>query len=212
LNDIHGTRATFRIGKGPTDRGPNEVAINLRDSIPDAPGALAYHSVTNGVPDIELGLDVCTHGLKGSDSLPAVLSHELAETEGDPGANEWADYGSSMRAKELCDRVQNISFQSSKDTTLSNFLLPSAFIPGSPGPWDYVSLVTGKPLMADQMDYSNGYDIEASEPTKVNQLQHAFMAEGQPPVRALGHENLSEMAKARKRSHHSRTARRGARV
>jgi hypothetical protein len=218
LNDVYGSRATFRIGTSPTDRGPNEIAINLRDSIPDAPGALAYHSVTNGVPDIELGLDVCTHDLKGADSLPAVLSHEVAETECDPGANEWADYGVSpttgMRAKEASDRVQNTSFQSSKDATLSNFLLPSAFIPGAPAPWDYMSMVTGKALMANQLDYSNGYDIEASEPSKVSQLQHAALHFGGTAnvVTSMGHESLSDMARARKRSPYSRTARRGARI
>ena len=46
---------TMRIASEPEDRGENEIAVNLRDLIPEAAKALAYHQVTNGVPDIEVG-------------------------------------------------------------------------------------------------------------------------------------------------------------
>jgi hypothetical protein len=49
------TSDSVRVASSPTDRLAGEVAVNFRDTIPEAPGALAYHQVTNGVPDIEIG-------------------------------------------------------------------------------------------------------------------------------------------------------------
>ena len=180
LADHHGCKCSFRVSYDVNDRKPEEYAIHLVESIPDAPGALAYHYVVDGRPDIVLGLIDCEMSLTTSDGLPWVLSHEVAEAEGDPGANEWVDAGGGkQRAKELCDRVQNIGFATSKGAMVSDFLLREAFIPGAPGPWDYVSLVwPQRSAMADQLDYSNGYDIER-EP---NGTEKQLAAMGTKPV------------------------------
>lgn len=213
ISDHYGGTYQVRIGANAQDRKSNEQGINIRDSLPDAPGALAFHYAVNGIPDIEIGLEDVDLSLDGPDSLSAVGAHELAETVGDAGANEWCelqDGSATMRARELCDRVQNTSFKTSKGASVSNFLLPNAFIPGSKGPWDYVSLSTGKSIMADQNDYSNGYDIEAGAPTDENQLT-SMIGGNAHVIRVLG-KPMSTRAMTRKRKPHSRTSRRGARV
>lgn len=200
LSAHHGVSCSFRIAYDASDRKPGEYAIHLVENIPDAPGALAYHYVVDGRPDIVLGLVDCEMSLTSQDGLPWVLSHEVAEAEGDPGANEWVDAGGGkQRAKELCDRVQNVGFATSKGAMVSDFLLREAFIPGSPGPWDYVSLVTGKNCMSDQLDYSNGYDIER-EPNGTEQPLAI--------TKMMGRYQLSTMGLRRKHRHTSRGLRR----
>jgi hypothetical protein len=202
----------FRIGKSPTDRLQTEIGINIRDSIPEAPDAVAYHTVmTNGVPDIEMGMNNVDSIARGSDSLICALSHECAETAVDPGGNQYAellDGTTKARAKEASDRVQNITFRLTTGADASDFLLQSAFIPGAIGPWDYVSRVTGANLMANQSDYSNGYDVEA-----VITGDHQLFPDRRMVITsAKGHENLSPLALNRKRGAHSRTSRRGVRL
>src|SRR5258708_294205 len=98
------------IGSGPEDRAPGEIPVNSRDTSPEAPNALAYHKTTNGVPDIEIGVDLFSSLLDGPESMSGGVSHELLETLGDAGANEWSDLqdaSAQTRARENCDAVQN---------------------------------------------------------------------------------------------------------
>lgn len=157
----------FRVACSPEDRQVGEIAINFRDTIPEAPGALAYHTVTNGVPDIELGVDLFQTLTDGQESLSCGLSHELLEMLGDAGANLWSDRqdgSGEMDARELCDFVQNSSYQASNGVHLSNFVLEAFFIPGSSGPWDFLG------RMQSQHDVSHGYGILASSPTTTSQI------------------------------------------
>ena len=134
----------FRIGSGPDDRTPTEIAIHFRDTIDEAPGALAYHQVVNGVPDIELGVDLFSSLTSGGESVCAGGSHELLETYRDAGANEWSekqDGSNLMGASEVCDPVQNTSYNASNGNGLSNFVLPSYFVPQSLGLWDYLGVM-----------------------------------------------------------------------
>lgn len=85
------TSTMFRIASGPDDRQPGEIAINLRDDLAEAPGALAYHQSTGGVPDVEVGCSLFQGVLQGQESIMCGLSHEIAETVLDPGANQWVD-------------------------------------------------------------------------------------------------------------------------
>jgi hypothetical protein len=197
--DEYGTQIIgFRKGSGEHDRKPDEVAVHFRDFIPEAPDALAYHQVVNGIPDIELGVNLFTSLGDDNDSLSSGGSHEMLELLGDAGANRWADRQNSsklMDAEELCDFVQNTGYAASNGFWVSNFVLRSFFIPGSPGPWDHLR------VMKSQYDHSYGYGIVASEPKTVSQLMglHKKTHVGQ----------LSDLQRKRKSHPYSRTYRRG---
>lgn len=214
--DAHGARTVeFRIADPGTDRLDGELAMNFRDTIPEAPNALAYHQVVNGVPDIELGVDLFSALTSGSESLSCGGSHELLELLLDAGANGWKDKqdGSGlMGAEEACDVVQNTFAVASNGVAVSNFLLPSYFIPGSAGPWDDMEVMTS------QTDLSNGYEIQAGAPTAVSQASHPGMGLIWHPhptmvdtkIRILG--NLPQGNQKKRKSHrYSRSYRRGAR-
>jgi hypothetical protein len=194
------TLAIVRVGSGPDDRDPDEIAIHLRDAIPEAPGALAYHTVTNGIPDIEIGVDLFTSLTEGLDSVSAGGSHEVLETLGDVGANGWKDKGAGiMGAEEVADPVQNTCYPTKTGPTVSNFVLPSYFIPGSAGPWDHLG------VMKTQDDISNGYEIQAPSPTDVSQAAKDFARDGLPIRGTIRNPNV-------KKHPHSRTYRRGVRL
>jgi hypothetical protein len=208
---------SFRAGKSPQDRGLLEIACHFRDAIPEAPDALAYHTVTNGVPDIEIGCDLFGDVLNGPESQMGGLDHEFKETVIDPGGNLWADLfdGSGMmRAREACDTVQNSGYPARVNGAwLSNFLLPAAFIPGAPGKWDFMGVMTS------QEDYSHGYEIQAGSPSDVTQVGGkkrlhglAMSREGTRMCGIAGAERLSTHQLKRKAHPYSRTYRRGVRI
>jgi hypothetical protein len=162
---VWGAQIRARIASSPTDRAPDEVAVNFRDTLPD-PTAAALHQVVAGVPDIELALADFDDLFVGPDSLAVGGDHELKETLVDAGANGWKDRGNgSSEAEEVVDRVQDTVLTSSDGVSLANFLLPSAWIPGSPGPWDYASVLTAQDGVTPE-----GYVILASSPTDPHDL------------------------------------------
>jgi len=196
---------SFRVAASPDDRKPAEIGIHFRDTIPEAPGALAYHQVVGGVPDIEIGCDLFSTVLTGTESMCMGGDHEIKETIGDPGGNRWndrQDASQTMDAGELCDMVQNTGKHASNGAMLSNFLLPNAFIPGATGPWDNMG------VMSAQYDVSNGYGIVADSPQTENQI--GGMSKGMRlPVRVRVVGKLSEKQAKRKNASTSRTLRRG---
>jgi hypothetical protein len=71
-------------------------------------------------------------------------SHEILETAGDEGANQFAnDNKGLLHAVEMCDAVEIQTYgKTCKDGTVvqvSNWLLPAWFIPGAADPYDYMS-------------------------------------------------------------------------
>ena len=200
----------FRVASSPSDRTANEIAINFRDTIPEAPGALAYHQVTNGVPDIEIGVDLFSSLTTGTESVSSGVSHEVLETLGDLGANGWKDKGTGvMGAEEVCDPVQNTGYAAPNGAQVSNFVLPNYFIPGSEGPWDFMK------VMQSQADLSNGYEVQTDSPTSfVDALQkpgwgQALMRKWRDEGSARVAGKLSETQAKRKRHQYSRASRRG---
>jgi hypothetical protein len=186
------------------DRVGAEIGINFRDTIPEAPDALAYHQVVNGIPDIELGVDLFTSLTTDNDAVSSGGSHELLELLGDAGANRWADRQDSSRqmdAEELCDFVQNTGYAASNGVWVSNFVLPNFFIPGAPGPWDYLR------VMKSQYDYSHGYGILASEPATVTQVMGQALGLHTNRIHSVG--ELTALQHKRKKHSYSRAARRG---
>jgi hypothetical protein len=213
-----GASAAFRVGSGPTDRATNEIAINFRDTL-DVQGALAYHQVVGGVPDIEEGVDLFQTLTSGAESLSVGVTHEVLETLRDAGCNGWKDKqdGSGLTgAEECCDPVQNTCYPASNGVDVTNFVLPSYWTPGASAPFDQLGVMTST------TDLSNGYEIQAQAPTNETQAGPGEKAEApegksEPELARVVHgkpflkgaENLSELARKRKASKHSRTSRRG---
>jgi hypothetical protein len=200
-----GVSVAFRVGSGPDDRQPNEIAINFRDTIPEAPGALAYHTITSGIPDIELGVDLFSSLTGQNESLSAGGSHELLELLGDPGANRWADAGTGiMNALEAADMVQNTGYPACNGVWVSNFVLLSFFNPQASGPWDQMGVMKA----AD--DVSNGYGIQTGSPTDYTQIGGMRLHQG----RTLWHAGtpLTLLQKKQKAHPYSRAYRRGLRI
>lgn len=211
---VHGLYSFgFRIANNPQDRQPWELGINFRDTIPEAPGALAYHTDLNGVPDIEIGVDLFSDITSTQQGILSGLDHEILELLLSPGANTWTSLsdGSGIAvAKEACDKVQNTGYKATNGGWLSNFLYPSYFIPGSTGQYDHLS------LLKDRKDNSLGYEIEAWDPQEIQNAmkdrnRHGAMANGRLIV-VQGHEKMTELGVRRKRHPHSRTYRLGGRI
>lgn len=208
----HGGTYSVRVGSSPTDFQPDEVKVNIRDSIPEAPGAAGYHQNSSGVPDIEIGLDTVDSMTSGASSLSVVLSHECLEAALDPGANRWADQGNGvMSALEACDRVEESNYAASNGVSVSNFLLPAAFQPGAPAPWDYMNVTTSPNQIAQ-----GGYDIQCSSPSDAHDVT-ASAGVGAPHGKMLhGPRFIGELPTghrlARKSSPYSRTTRRGVKL
>jgi hypothetical protein len=212
---FRGATASFRAASSSSDRKPGEIACNIRHNQPGDPqGALAWHQVTNGVPDVELPLDDMS-GLTGdSEALDVCLSHEVFETMGDPGANGLVDNGNGkVSAEEECDRVEDTFFKVPAGINISNFLIAAAWIPGAPGPYDYLC------ALESQLDANNnvtmtpgGYDIEATAPTDEADVtpqgaQAAARARSEFRARAL--KPIEGKRLKRKSNRYSRASRRG---
>jgi len=193
-----GCSVTFRVGAADaSDVKPNEIACLIKDSLPEAPGAAAYHDrLANGAPVAYFAREDYTSHTQGTSSLSVDISHECIETIGDPGANRWADIlgDGSEKALELCDQVQNTIY-SVNGVSVSNFLLNSAFDPGASAPWDHMG------VMKSQDDYSSGYEI-------VRVVDQQASQEQAKPYKLIVH--CGKMRPKQKQRHHaSRTRRRG---
>lgn len=135
-------------------------AIILLDN-PDVANALGYHDVgPDGKPYARVFLDpIFSNGggwTTGSLSVSAVISHEVCELVGDPGANRWANAADgALYALELCDAVESDSYQASNGVALSNFLWPAFFNPFGRGPYDEM-----RSLAAPFETGAGGYQIK----------------------------------------------------
>jgi hypothetical protein len=138
-----GSKAAIRVGTK-ADIQPGEWAYGFVKSLPDAPGASAYHDISvKGIPVALCAVSTCG-SLLGPDGVSVDASHEILETAGDEGANQFAnDNNGLMHAVEMCDAVEIQTYgKTCKDGTVvqvSNWLLRSWFMPGAAGPYDYMS-------------------------------------------------------------------------
>jgi hypothetical protein len=139
-----GAHATLRVGASSSDIQPGEWAYGFLPSLPDAPGASAYHDINGkGVPFALCAITTCG-SLFGPTGVSVDASHEILETAGDEGANQFAnDNKALLHAVEMCDAVEVQTYgKTCKDGTVvqvSNWLLRSWFIPGETGPYDYMT-------------------------------------------------------------------------
>lgn len=187
----HGApKVIFRIASSPDDRQEGEEGVHYRDNIPEAPNALAYHTVVNGIPDIEIGCDLFETVTTGTRAISGGVSHEILERLLDGGANGWKDKGDGVTtgAEEVCDPVQNTGYTASNGVALSNFVRRSYFIPGSEGPWDFLGMMTS------QNDVSGGYEVQAKAITETTQVggERQEVAHTLPHPRMLGEQRYSD--------------------
>jgi len=186
-----------RAGAGKTDVHAGEIVCAIVDALPDAPDAVAYHDVAGKeVPVVFLARVQCNSLMSGPDSVSSALSHELAETVGDPACNLWARDTRYEWAHELCDAVQEWGFEID-GVAMSDFVLPAFFAPGSAGPWNYLGTKSAETALKSALAPApGGYQIRSSAGG------HEVQVEGMIPEAHL----------ARKRSWSSRTYRRGVRL
>jgi len=141
--DEWGMADVVRVGSGPKDIQVGERVYSFLATLPNAPGASAYHDVNgNGVPVSYCAVTTCG-SLYGPDGVSVDVSHELCEASVDPGCNITADdMQGSVHALEACDAVEVQTYgKKCADGTVvqvSNFLLRSWTIPGAAGPYDYM--------------------------------------------------------------------------
>ncbi|HEX6896715.1 MAG TPA: hypothetical protein VF146_15650 [Bryobacteraceae bacterium] len=139
-----GSQATLRVGANSNDIQPGEWAYVFLASLPDAPDASAYHDIKGkGVPYALCAVKTCDD-LLGPNGVSVDVSHEILETAGDEGANQFAnDNKGLLHAVEMCDAVEVQTYgKTAKDGTVvqvSNWLLRAWFIPGAAGPYDYMT-------------------------------------------------------------------------
>src|SRR5271166_692520 len=123
---------TYAVRNG-SDVQPGEMVFAIVDSLPDVPGAIAYHDVTGAdVPVAYLALSTCNT----LNDVSSAISHELCETAGDPACDLWADDGTHEWARELCDAVES-NFYLVNGFAMSDFLLPGFFASNDPGPYSF---------------------------------------------------------------------------
>jgi hypothetical protein len=139
-----GAQATLRVGANPHDIKPGEWAYGFLASLPDAPGASAYHDINGkGVPFALCAVTTCG-SLLGPTGISVDVSHEILETAGDEGANQFAyDNHGLLHAVEMCDAVEVQTYgKTCKDGTVvqvSNWLMRSWFSPGASRPYEYMT-------------------------------------------------------------------------
>lgn len=139
----YGGDHAVRAASGPTDVLPGEIACIITPALTVA-GAIAYHSDDgSGDPDVFDGLTLSDSIMGAGNSVSVALSHEVAETIGDPGCNLAAvDMDGTAKAREACDPVEQQSYPiqlGSVSVYASNFVLQSYFTPSHAGPFDYMT-------------------------------------------------------------------------
>jgi hypothetical protein len=139
-----GGQVAVRVGANGTDIQPDEWPYGFVPQLPDSPGASAYHDITDrGAPFALCAVTTCG-SLLGPDGVSVDVSHEILETAGDEGANQFAnDNHGALHAVEMCDAVEIQTYgKTCQDGTVvqvSNWLLRSWFNPGAAGHYDYMS-------------------------------------------------------------------------
>jgi hypothetical protein len=150
-NVEHGHRGQEQIELA--ERHPCIIVL-LDDA--DQAGALGYHATTpDGKPYAAVFVRDSVHDLGNVSAVPSpvpvqmvadyvvqVVDHEAKEALLDPDAADFVDAGDgSLWAKEACDAVESEVLYVTASATetrcvVSDYVMPSFFMVGSPGPYD----------------------------------------------------------------------------
>ena len=139
-----GNKVSIRVGTSMDDVRDGEWVYGFEATLPGAPSSSAFHDIhKHGIPYALCGVTTC-RSLYGPHGISVDASHEILETAGDEGANQYAyDNKRSLHAMEMCDAVEVQTYpKTCRDGTIvhvSNWLLPSWFIPRAIGPYDYMT-------------------------------------------------------------------------
>lgn len=177
----YGCDSDARAGKDPTDILPGERVYTFRNGLPEAPGAVAYHSVDGS--GVEFGMQDITacSSLWALDGALMAASHEFCETEGDRGCDGWSDDGQgTLHAQERCDAIETqgypVTLSDGTQGIVANFLLDVWFIPGAAGPYTYAgangmpSVEPPGPMQIAPSPGQGNYDSVEPAPTSSNQV------------------------------------------
>jgi hypothetical protein len=117
---------------------------HLVDYIPEAPKALAYHTVDLlGRPVLKIGVRTTLENGGSLDDVSVAISHEVLETIGDAYCSFYALWTDGIRfvSLEVCDPCEGDTYV--KDgVTLSNFVGPRWFDADGKGPYDFMRKLT----------------------------------------------------------------------
>jgi hypothetical protein len=200
-----------RLGKNDgSDVAATEVAIWIKNALPDAPGAAGYHDrLPNGASVVYIGRDGSNSLISGSSALSVTISHECCEAAGDAPANFWADRGDgNEEALELCDRVEDTNYAAPNGVAVSNFLLRAAFDPGAPAPYDKLHVLTDRVGMTP-----GGYVILRTASTDEHDATPTGQAQARTRTRGVFIQGRVRPEKiSKKKNPSSRTFRRGVRL
>lgn len=213
--------ALVRAGAGPDDLKPGEWPFYVKTTLPEAPDAIAYHTVNGlAVPALYDAITL-SDTLFGAGGWLSALAHETDETLGDPACNRTASDGAGkLYDVEVCDPVEVQSYAitldagTSQEATgyVSNFVLPTYFAAGAQGPYDFMSMKTLPGAVAPpgpfQVAPSGGGNYQVWEPES-GHSQQVFGAQ------ALGRRHVDGLLAyrtAKKASPASRAYRRGLRL
>jgi hypothetical protein len=155
--------------------GPNDKAYQFFfvDTIPEAPGALAYHDVdASGNPFGKIGVQVTQ---QAGEQVSSATSHEAVELQCDIFCASWS-FSNRLKclvATEACDPVQNQTYNisvSGAPVAVSNFVTPAYFTDNALGqPLDHLGNLTQTFEIA-----SGGYQIQMKAGATHNVFGHAF--------------------------------------
>jgi len=133
-----GLDAQIRVDDG-SPIAADEKRFIYVDTLPDAPGASAYH-----VPGAAYCAIATCVDLYGPQGVSVDASHECLEDAGNPGCNMAVDDGNGQEhERERCDAIETqtytINHSSGQVVSVSDFLLDSWQIPGGIGPFTFMT-------------------------------------------------------------------------
>jgi hypothetical protein len=170
--DEYGGTVQIRVAANGTDVRPGELTYSFEGTLPEAPGASAYHADNKGEAIAYCAVSTCAN-LLGANGISVDASHEIAEAQGDPGCNRLLDdTKGQVHADEKCDAVEMQSYAKKcvdgTQVQVSNFLLQAWGVPGASPPYDYMSkaglpgAVAPSAPMATAKGNGGNYQIVAS--------------------------------------------------
>jgi hypothetical protein len=178
--------ALVRVSNG-SDLVAGEKPYYFVDTLPDAPGASAYH-----VPGAAYCAVTTCADAYGPGGVSVDASHEMLEDAGNPGCNMSVDDGAGKEhERERCDAVEaqtyGITHPSGQVVQVSNFLLDSWQTPGAAAPYTFMTkhgLAGGVdpkgPFETATTDNQGNYQLEF--PSSASQMAAVFGREAPPTV------------------------------
>ena len=140
--DEYGGQYQVRDAADATDIQPGEQVYAFVPTVPNAPGASAYHDTDGkGVPVAYCAVTTCG-SLFGANGVSVDATHECLEAGADPSCNLMADnLNGLLVAYEVGDPVEIQTYASHVDSEvqISNFVLKSWFDPKASAPYDFMS-------------------------------------------------------------------------